>query len=79
MRSLLIILLVGATSYHFCDVRSGTTTGAVLMPLLFVFSLIALALWLYVRMRDRSRSGADTSDGVSVLSGFGSGFGGVDD
>lgn len=71
MQSLLVILLIAGTSYYFCDVRSGTTLGAVLMPLLFILSLIALALWLYVRMRRRSRH--DRDEGVSVS--FGSGFG----
>lgn len=72
MRSLLVILLVAGVSYHFCDARSGTTMGTIVMPLLFSLSLIALALWLFVRMRRGSRhDGADEGASVSFGSGFG--------
>ena len=79
MRSLLLIVLAAAMSYHFSDVRSGKTVQAVLMPLVFFLCIVALALWVYVRTRDRSRSRGDTSDGVSVPFGSGSGFGGSGD
>ena len=79
MRSLLVIVCVAATSYHFSDVRSGTAVQAVLLPLVFFLCIVALALWVYARTRDRSRSRGDTSGGVSVPFGSGSGFGGSGD
>ena len=79
MRSLLLIVLVAAASYHFCDVRSGKPMQAVFMPLLFFLCIVAFALWVYLRTRERSRHDADLSDGVSVPTGSGSGFGGTSD
>ena len=78
MRSLMAILLVAAISYHFCDARSGKLVQTVLMPLVFFLCIMALALWIYARTRDRSRSGDDAS-GVSVPFGSGSGFHGTGD
>jgi hypothetical protein len=75
MRSLLVIVLAAATSYHFCDVRSGKAVQAVLMPLVFFLCIMAFVLWVHARTRLRSRSRGDTSGGVSVPFGSGSGFG----
>lgn len=79
MRSLLLIVLVAATSYHFSDVRSGKPVQAVFMPLVFFLCIVAFALWAYLRTRERSRHDADLSDGVTVPFGSGSGFGGSSD
>ena len=74
MRSLLLIVLVAAASYHFSDVRSGKPVQAVFMPLVFFLCIVAFALWVYVRTRERSRHDADTSGAVSVPFGSDSGF-----
>ena len=82
MRSLLVILLIAVTSYHFCDVWSGAMWRAVLMPLLFVLSLLALVVWLTSRSRDGSGSHtgtSDMSDGISASFGSSEGVGGSDD
>ncbi len=79
MRSLLVIVVAAATSYHFCDARSGKAVQAVLMPLVFFLCIVALALWVYVRTRDRSRSHGDTCGGASVPFSSNSGFGGAGD
>ena len=77
MRSLLAIVFAAAASYYYCDVRSGKTVQAVLMPLVFILSITALALWIHARTRHRSRFREDGRASVSF--GSGSGFGGSDD
>lgn len=80
MWSLPIILSVGAISYALCDVRSGNVLTQAICPMIFTLSLVALAVWIYLKAsqsgwRDRGDSdgSADTS---STFSGFGAGDGG---
>ncbi|MBL1278487.1 MAG: hypothetical protein COB30_020625 [Ectothiorhodospiraceae bacterium] len=46
MLSLLIILLIAASSLHFTDLEHPSTFFSVLLPIVDVISLIFLALWL---------------------------------
>lgn len=73
MRSLFIILAVGATSYHFCDVRSAHRGPRLFFPFVFSLCLISLVFWLYVKSR-KHQGGRDDfggSDGFSFSGGDG--------
>jgi hypothetical protein len=49
MWTLPAILSVGAISYALCDVRSGNLLTRAICPMIFTFSLVALAVWIYVK------------------------------
>ena len=46
IRSLILILAIGATSIHFTELDHDSAFFSVLLPLLALLSLLALALWL---------------------------------
>ena len=75
MRSLLIIFLLGGTSYHFCDVRAAHWAPRLFFPFVFFICLLALMLWLFARSR-RGGNGNGDGHGADGGSGFSLGDGG---
>ena len=57
MRALLVIIGVAVASFHYTDLESDSAFHSVLLPLVFVASLIALAVWLVMRMNPTGGSG----------------------
>jgi len=66
MKSLMIILTCGFISYFLTSVHSASSFAAVLMPITFVFSLLALACWLIVWRWNR-RFGGDREIDIAEL------------
>ena len=82
MWSLPIILCVGALSYSLCNVRSGNVLTQAICPMIFTLSLVALALWVYLKAStsDWRVGGGDgsSSDASGTSSSYGDGDGGSD-
>ena len=53
IRSLIVILLICATSLHYSDLDGNSALDSILLPLVAVAGLIALALWLVALLHRR--------------------------
>jgi len=78
-----LVLTAGAVSYALCDVRSGNVLTRALCPLVFTLSLVALAVWIYVKASASDRRGGDGDSGDPAsgnddATGGGDGEGGSD-
>lgn len=71
MWTLPAILCAGALSYALCNVRTGNVFTRAICPMVFTLSLVALAVWIYLKASasgwhggDRSSSNADNTTGL---------------
>ena len=75
-RSLIVILLIGGTSFYHTDISSDAMLNGVLLPLVDFFSAVALVLWIVLFLHKRGiRQAFGTGDAGS---GFGGDIGGGD-
>jgi uncharacterized membrane protein len=75
MFALLAILLVVGISIHFTDLESGSAFYSAFLPIVAVFSLIALSLWIVLYFHRKGINQLTDTRGVGGFSGF---FGGSD-
>lgn len=61
MWTLPAILSVGAVSYALCNVRSGNVFTRAICPMVFTLSLVALAVWIYLKASASGWRGGDGS------------------
>ncbi len=71
MKSLLLILIVGATSWHYIDLESSFFLTAFLMPTIFGFSVFSLLIWLSNRLSPNRVSSNGMYSGYGSFGGFG--------
>jgi hypothetical protein len=69
MWSLSVILCVAALSYSLCNVRSGNVLTQAICPMVFTLSLVALALWVYLKASTAGWRGGDGGGSASDGSG----------
>ncbi len=66
--SLAIILSVGAVSVYFTDLNSETALHSLFLPIIDLFSFLALALWIVIFLHRRGIQ-QSTAGGASGVSG----------
>lgn len=65
MWTLPAILAIGALSYSLCNVRSGNVLTQAICPMVFTLSLVALALWIYLKASTSDWRGGDGAGSAS--------------
>lgn len=74
MKSLFLILIAGAASWHYIDLESSFFLTAFLMPTLFGFSVFSLLVWISNRVSSNRVSSANgVYGGVGGYNGMGDG------
>lgn len=69
MWTLPAILSVGALSYALCNVRTGNILTRAICPMVFTLSLVALAVWIYLKASASDWRGGDGSSNASDTTG----------
>lgn len=73
MWTLPAILSVGALSYALCNVRSGNLLTRAICPMIFTLSLVALAVWIYIKASASDWRGENDGSSASDTNGSPSG------
>lgn len=73
IRTLVFIVVVAGTSFHYTDLQHGNVVTGVLLPIVNLVSLISLALWFVMRFHHLGISQTTTRDDGGF---FGDGDGG---
>ena len=79
IKGLILILLVGLPALHFTELGSDSAFRSVVLPVICLFSVIALALWfvtLFHRLNVAQTSNSSNGGGVGGVGGGDFGGGG---
>jgi len=80
IKSLLIIIAVGATSFFYTDIKSTSTLYSAILPFVDFIVLVVLALWFIALFHKQGINQTTSSNNVdsNSFSGFDGGDGGDD-
>jgi uncharacterized membrane protein YgcG len=81
IKSLIIIIIIGITSFSYTNIESNSVFLSVALPILFFISLVALAIWFVAffnknNISQTTDSRGSDSGGLGGFDGGGNGDGG---
>ncbi len=75
MKSILLIIIIGTTSFIYTDIESENILFSVLLPLIDFISLVAVAIWFVIFFHRQGISQTFDSNGGGDSGGFDGGGG----